>query len=163
MGKRELIYEYEIARAKFMHAINGLEEEDLLISGAVGHWSIKDVMAHLTAWESELITALVRIENGNASIPNIVKIDDIDEWNDEQYEASTQRGLDVIWDDFMGIKKHMVEAIESLDETILMDNRKFPWMEGEALSYLVYENAIWHEEEHAMDILDWREGGEEEV
>ena len=31
------------------------------------------------------------------------------------------------------------------------------WMEGEALSYLIYENAIWHEEEHAEDILAWRE------
>jgi hypothetical protein len=30
------------------------------------------------------------------------------------------------------------------------------WMEGEPLSYLIYENAIWHEEEHAEDIVNWR-------
>jgi hypothetical protein len=30
-------------------------------------------------------------------------------------------------------------------------------MEGEPLSYLVLENAIWHEDEHAADIRAWRE------
>jgi hypothetical protein len=30
-------------------------------------------------------------------------------------------------------------------------------MEGEALEYIIYENAIWHEEEHAQDIQQWRD------
>jgi hypothetical protein len=33
-------------------------------------------------------------------------------------------------------------------------------MEGEPLSYLIAENAVWHEEEHAEDIRAWREAND---
>lgn len=157
MGQKELIDDFRQARERFLAVLDGLEDDDFLRMGAVGFWSVKDVLAHLTAWESELVTALVRIENGNKSVPNIVKIDEIDEWNEERYHESASRSFDVIWDDFLGVGKHLIEAIQALDEDTLDDNRRFPWMEGEALSYLIYENAIWHEEEHAQDIEAWRE------
>lgn len=157
MGKAELVAAYEKARQTFLDAIDGLEDDDYLAVGAVGIWSVKDVMAHLTAWESELITALVHVENNKKGAPNIMKIDEIDEWNAERYHESVSRGLQVIWDDFMGIPKHLSQAIHALDDRTLDDNRKFPWMEGEPLSYIVYENAIWHEEEHAESISQWRE------
>jgi len=51
----------------------------------------------------------------------------------------------------------LIAAIERLDDNLLDNNRLFPWMEGEPLSYLIAENAIWHEEEHAEDIRAWRE------
>ncbi len=157
MGKAELVAAYENARQTFLDAIDGLEDDDYLAVGAVGIWSIKDVLAHLTAWESELITALVHVENKKKGAPNIIKIDEIDEWNAERYHESASRGLQVIWDDFMGIPKHLIQAINALDDNTLDDNRKFPWMEGEPLSYVVYENAIWHEQEHADNIIHWRE------
>ena len=47
--------------------------------------------------------------------------------------------------------------LQGLSDRTLDDNRLFPWMEGEPLSYLVAENAAWHEEEHADDIEAWRE------
>jgi hypothetical protein len=39
---------------------------------------------------------------------------------------------------------------------VLTDARKFRWMEGEPLAYLVAENAFWHEQEHAEQIQEWR-------
>ena len=59
-------------------------------------------------------------------------------------------------DDFHGVHKHLLQVLEELDERILDDNRRFPWMEGEPLSYLVLENSAWHEEEHAENIEQWR-------
>ena len=157
MGQKELVEDYQNARQKLMEVLDGLADDAFLRPGAVGIWSVKDTLAHLTAWESELVTALVRIENGNKGVPRIAQVDDIDEFNEELYRQNTRRGMQVIWDDFMGIKKHLIEAIQALSDKTLDDNRIFPWMEGEALSYLIYENAIWHEEEHADDILTWRE------
>ncbi len=157
MGKRELTEAFQQAREDFLDAIDGLSEEDFLRPGAVGFWSVKDVLAHLTAWESELVTALVKIENGKKGVPNIAAVEDIDEWNAEQYHASAGRQLEIIWDDFHGVGKYLLAAIEALNDKVLDDNRKFDWMEGEPLSYLIYENAIWHEEEHADDIRAWRE------
>lgn len=157
MPKKELIDAYHHARALLLDAIEGLSEDAILQAGAVGYWSVKDVLAHLTAWESELVTALVRIEHKQKGVPKIVEIEDIDAWNQEQYHISASRDLNIVLSDFHGVSKHLIAAIEALDDKSLDDNRVFPWMEGEPLAYLVYENAIWHEEEHANDILDWRE------
>jgi uncharacterized damage-inducible protein DinB len=162
LAKQELIEAFERARDKLLAALDGLSPDDLLRPGAVGYWSVKDVLAHLTAWESELVTALVHIEQGKKGAPNIIAIEDIDEWNEQQYHISASRSLEVIWEDFVGVSKHLIAALQALDNRTLDDNRVFRWMEGEPLAYLVYENAIWHEEEHAEDILDWRESWTED-
>lgn len=156
MPKQALIDDYNQARDTFLEAIEGLSEDDMLRPGAAGFWSVKDIMAHLTAWESELITALVRVEQNKRGVPHIVEIEDIDEWNDQQYRISVRRDLNLILEDFHGVSKHLIATIQALDDRTLDNNRAFAWMEGEPLSYLVYENAIWHEEEHADDIRAWR-------
>jgi uncharacterized damage-inducible protein DinB len=157
MPKANIIADLRAARARLLQALEGLTDEHMLQVGAVGIWSIKDVLAHLVAWEAELVTALSRLEQHKRQPPRIVEIDDIDDWNDEQYHTNVARSLDVVLDDFHGVHKHLITALESLDDRILDDNRRWPWMEGEPLSYLVFENAIWHEDEHAADIRAWRE------
>jgi hypothetical protein len=101
------------------------------------------------------VTGLSTLDRRRA--PHIVEIEDIDEWNLEQYHTSAARPLDVILEDFHGVHKHLIQTIQALDDTSLDDNRRWAWMEGEPLSYLVLENATWHEEEHADDIRAWRE------
>ena len=120
-------------------------------------WSVKDVLAHLASWEAELVTTLARIEQHKQRPPRIIEIDDIDEWNAEQYRQNAPRPLASVLEDFEGVHKYLIQAIEDLDNRTLDDNRVFPWMEGEPLSYLIAENAIWHEEEHADEIRAWRE------
>lgn len=156
MAKSEIIEQIREARGVVLAALDGLSPDHLLRPGAVGLWSVKDTLAHLTAWESELVTALSRLDRPG-SIPQIVKIDDIDEWNEEQYRVNARRGLDVVLEDFNGVHKHLIKAVEDLDEKTLEDVRKFPWLEGEPLWYLIAENATWHEQEHAEEIRKWRE------
>jgi hypothetical protein len=157
MSKADLVADLRASHAQLEQALDGLTDEHMLQVGAVGIWSIKDVLAHLVAWEAELVTALSRLEQHKRQPPRIVEIDDIDEWNEEQYHINAARSLDVVLDDFQGVHKHLIAALEHLDDRTLDDNRRWPWMEGEPLSYLVYENAIWHEDEHTADIRAWRE------
>ena len=63
-----------------------------------------------------------------------------------------------VLEDFHGVHKHLLEAIAALDNRTLDDNRRFPWMEGEPLSYLIRKRA-WHEEEHAADIAPGAQEG----
>ncbi len=156
MPKAEVIEEVKAMRARFHAAIEGLTPDQMHQPGAVGIWSVKDVMAHLTAWEAELVTALSRLEQHKQRPPRIVEIEDIDEWNAEQYHAHARRPLEDVIDDFEGVHRHLIRAIEDLDDRTLDDNRLYPWMEGEPIRYLVAENAIWHEEEHTQDIQAWR-------
>lgn len=157
MPKAEVIADLRAARARLLEAIAGLSDEDMLRVGAVGIWSVKDVLAHLVSWQAELVTALARLDQSGQHVPQIVEIEDIDEWNAEQYRTNAPRALAAVIEDFHGVHKHLLEAVAALDSRTLDDNRRFPWMEGEPLSYLIVENAIWHEEEHAEDIRAWRE------
>jgi uncharacterized damage-inducible protein DinB len=154
--KQEVIEQIRQARQKLLEAVEGLPDDAMLRPGVVGMWSVKDVLAHLSVWESELITALAQLERPK-SVPGIVKIEEIDDWNDEQYRENVRRGLDVVREDFDGVHKHLIKTIEQLDDKTLDDVRKFPWMEGEPLWYLVAENGFWHEQEHADEIRQWRE------
>ncbi|MEW6580613.1 MAG: DinB family protein [Chloroflexota bacterium] len=157
MPKAEVIADLRAARERLLSAIEGLGDDDMLRVGAVGIWSVKDVLAHLVSWEAELVTALARLPQSGGRPPQIVEIEDIDEWNAEQYRANALRSLVAVLEDFHGVHKHLLEAVAALDNRTLDDNRRFPWMEGEPLSYLILENAAWHEEEHAEDIRAWRE------
>jgi uncharacterized damage-inducible protein DinB len=157
MPKSEVITDLRAARATLRQAIDGLSADQMLRPGAVGIWSVKDVLGHLVSWEAELVTALARLEQYQQRPPRIIEIEDIDEWNAEQYSQNAPRALDSILEDFEGVHKHLIQALEALDDRTLDDNQRFSWMEGEPLSYLVAENAIWHEEEHADDIRQWRD------
>jgi hypothetical protein len=160
MPKVTVIEELQAARGALVQAIDGLTDDQMLRVGAVGLWSVKDVLAHLVSWEAELVTTLAQLEQHKLRPPRIVEIDDIDEWNDEQYHTNARRSLDAVLQDFDGVHKHLVQAVEALSDRVLDDNRLFPWMEGEPLSYLIAENAVWHEEEHAEDIRAWREAND---
>ncbi len=156
MAKQDVLEQIRRARGALLTAIEGLPDDALLRPGVVGFWSVKDILAHLTTWESELITALAQLDRPTR-VPEIVKIEDIDDWNEEQYRNNVRRGLDAVMEDFNGVHKHLLKAVEALDDKTLDNVRKFPWMEGEPLTYLIMENAIWHEQEHAEDIRKWRE------
>ena len=156
MTKQELLDEVRQGRAALLDALAGLPDEAMLRIGVVGIWSVKDMLAHLSIWQSELITAFSHLDRPE-HVPGIVDIEDIDEFNQEQYRANARRPLDVILEDFHGVHKHLIKAIEELDENTLNNARKFPWMEGEPLWYLIAENGYWHEQEHAEQIAKWRE------
>jgi uncharacterized damage-inducible protein DinB len=155
MTKQELLDQIRQARAELLAAINDLSADAMLRPGVVGLWSVKDLLAHVTVWQSELITALAGLGRpGNT--PHIVKIEDLDEFNAEQYHINASRGLDIILEDFHGVHKHLIRAVEGIDEKTLNNARRFPWMEGEPLTYLIAENGNWHEQEHARQIAEWR-------
>jgi hypothetical protein len=154
MDKQDLLGELTSARAELLDAIDGLAPDQMVIPGAVGIWSVKDVLAHLVAWESELVTALNNVSKHHP--PHIVLIEDIDEWNEEQYHANAPRPLEAVQVDLESVHKMVLRMVEGLDKKTLFDNRSFPWMEGEPLVYLIEENAYLHEREHAQEIRDWR-------
>ncbi|MFN7210458.1 MAG: DinB family protein [Aggregatilineales bacterium] len=153
--KQAVLEELRRARANLLAAIEGLTPNDMLRAGAVGIWSVKDVLAHLTVWESELVTALAHLDRP-ALVPHIVQIEDIDAFNAEQYRINAPRPLEIVLEDFHGVHKHLLRAVEALDERTLTDVRKFRWLEGEPLTYLIAECAYWHEDEHAEQIRQWR-------
>ncbi len=111
MPKAELLADLRAARERLLSTLEGLSEEDMLRVGAVGIWSVKDVLAHLVSWEAELVTALAHLSQSGGQPPHIVEIEDIDEWNAEQYRTNAPRPLTAVLEDFHAVHKHLPEAV----------------------------------------------------
>jgi hypothetical protein len=155
MNKQDILDEIKAARIELLAAIDGLTPDQMRIAGVVGYWSVKDVLAHIVAWQSELVTALNQVANGR--VPSIISIEDIDEWNEEQYHVNVRRPLEAVLDDLAGVHKMLLRMVADIDPRTLTDNRRFRWMEGEPLWYLIEENGYLHEREHAEEIRAWRD------
>jgi hypothetical protein len=153
--KNELLDILSTTHTDLLDAFVGLSHEQMLQPGVTGVWSIKDLLAHLVAWEAEVVTALNQAQN--RQVPSIIDIEDIDEWNEEQYHTNAARPLDAILADLAGVHKMLHRMIEDLDERILTDSRRFPWMEGEPLWFLIEDTVVLHEQEHTDEIRVWRE------
>ncbi len=52
MTKDELIKKIETEWDNLQAALDGLTEEQMHQPGVVGEWSIKDILAHITAWQT---------------------------------------------------------------------------------------------------------------
>lgn len=59
--------------------------------------------------------------------------------------------------DLEAVHRTLLRTVKGLSERQLSDNRVYPWMEGEPLSYLIAENSHLHERQHAGEIHAWRE------
>src|SRR5258708_19777693 len=79
VNKQEVLDEIRRGRADLLDALAGLPDDAMLRAGVVGIWSVKDVLAHLTVWESELITAPSQLDRPTP-VPQLVQLEDIDKF-----------------------------------------------------------------------------------
>src|SRR5258706_14768338 len=79
MNKTEFLERVRAARQELNEAISGLSADELTQEGAVGGWSVKDVLAHITAWQGEATLAVERVARGEEVGPLIEE--DVDDWN----------------------------------------------------------------------------------
>ena len=68
-GDREgLVSHLERARSELLDSIRGLPEERLTETGAVGEWSVKDVLTHIVSWEEMALPDLARLARGDTPV-----------------------------------------------------------------------------------------------
>jgi hypothetical protein len=115
-------------------------------------WSIKDVMAHLWAWQP---ISIGRMEGGlNERKPDFPKwITDIENWeeNADQVNAATYKNsyekpwLDVHqnWrDGFL----RLLELGSKIPERNLLDGDRYPWLNGYNLAFVLAASYDHHQE-----------------
>src|SRR5689334_20953034 len=95
VSKREFLERMRAARADFNEAISGLTEDQITGDIVAGEWTVKDIVAHLAAWQVEALRAIEQAERGEESGPLIDE--SVDEWNQRRVEERRRLPLvDVI-------------------------------------------------------------------
>ncbi len=163
MNKTELLEELEDARKELFDMLEPLPDALLLAPGVIHDWSIKDILAHLTYWEGQMVTMLFQIQRG-IDRPSYLELNTRpeDEVNQQAYELSKNRAMEQIWQDWLAVRKQTIRRVSELGERDLTDPRRYPWLNDVPLAQWIADATFLHEEEHAEQINDWLDQQEEE-
>lgn len=157
MKKSEILAKLESSREQFLDALEGLSEEEMTTAGACGDWSVKDLLAHLSRWEAELVKLLWELRQSGRSSSELVKPGlDIDKLNAGWHAEARDRALARVLDDFHAVRNQTILRVEAFGERDLSDPKRYPALRGSALEAYIAANTYDHEDEHAADLLRWR-------
>jgi DinB superfamily len=124
-------------------AIYGLSEEQLTQAGAVGKWSVKNVMAHIGRWESvcfEILHNHLQGKQPERDYSQFLALND--EWESELLALSLPQSIEL----FETAHHHLFGFLSSLKPE-QWNGYIRAWVTG----------STWHHyEEHAEHIRTWR-------
>ncbi len=154
MHRDEILKTLRDSRANMEAALAGLSDAQLTDPGAMGEWSVKDILSHLTAWEAEAVTVLAKAKQGRK--PGRIPWADaeVDALNATWYKENRSRPLDRVLADFRGVRAQMLRQVESFTDQDLVEPR--PWFENRALLEMIKAETFEHEAEHLPHVLAWR-------
>ena len=155
MTKDELIQKIESEWNNLQAALDGLTEEQMHQPGVVGGWSVKDILAHITAWQTRLISTLFKAERGVAPETTEGGLS-VDQLNEKFYREMKDRAFEKVWDDLDSSYYQLLGRLETWKEKDLFDPKRFKWMRGEPFERYIAGDSYEHYAEHAQQILAWR-------
>jgi hypothetical protein len=121
--------------------------------GAVGVWSVKDVLAHIAYWERYTVPIVQAAARGET--PDLVADDATERSNASVVAQYYQRSLAAVIADWQQAREDLLEEIEDLKDEDLNDPNRFPWSEGRSLLDRIAGNSFDHEQEHIEQIRAW--------
>jgi hypothetical protein len=135
-------------RAELLGAIGGLDEAALDRKGVVGDWSVKNVLAHIAAWEAWVVEALpTRMTSGATPQEFRQRAEDEDRFNAEEVAEREELTPDEQLMELERTRAELLAYLGGLDAAAL--ERKHPWdsWEGTLPEYLLVALCD-HEAEH---------------
>jgi len=135
-------------RAELLAAIGGMGEAALDRKGVVGDWSVKNVLAHIAAWEAWVVEALpARMTTGATPQEFRQRAEDEDRFNAEEVAEREELTPDEQLMELERTRAELLAYLSGLDAAALA--RKHPWdtWEGTLPEYLL-EALRDHEAEH---------------
>jgi hypothetical protein len=158
MNKAELLNDLHKEYQGWEALLAEIGEARMEESGVAGHWSIKDIVAHLTGWRRRTVARFQAAVRGEPTPPPPwpAHLQSDDEINDWIYEANRDRSVRQVLDDSDQVFRQLATALEALPDDWLEPERSaehFPWLEGQPLSAALLFGHF--HEEHEPDMRAW--------
>lgn len=136
MSKAELLRNLDEENRQWEALLGAIGEARMEEPGVAGHWSIKDIVAHITSWRRRTVMRLQAQGRGEPEPPpywppNLKSDDDINAWF---YEMNHLRPVPEVLAESRHVYQQLRAAIESLPESGLLDPQRFPWLQGQPLT-----------------------------
>lgn len=155
--KEELIATVQTAYDQFEALLASLSEEQMTTPGVNGSWSVKDNLAHLTAWQIYQATRQEATLKGEPEPPDPApNAKSEDEINEYIYQQHKDQPLADVLADFRAAYQRILASTQALSWEAL--NSPFPWYGNDTpLGAYTLGNTAGHYEEHGGFIQRWLE------
>jgi hypothetical protein len=139
--------------------LSGLSEEQITAANFIDALSIKDVIAHLKAWQQRSVARMEAArQNREPEFPQWPpelnpEQEDVDAVNAWIYETHRDQSWVQVHRDWREGFIHFLELGEIIPENDLLDAGRYPWMDGYPLS-MVLTASYEHHQEHLVALLE---------
>ena len=154
MDRAQLLAEMLEGRRRWDATLDRVPRERMSEPAFEGGWSVKDIVAHVAAWER---VAAARLEHGLGRGRALDPLEDLplDERNQRYFEANREAQLDDVIAGELEAWAQLLSIVEALDEADLHDPSRLrlrgdvePWQ-------MIAANSHEHFDEHIPQIEAW--------
>ena len=154
--KSDLLEVIRTQRATLESLFGGLTDSQMTTPGVEAAWSIKDILAHIAAWERLATDRLHAALTGEPLKFPLIKGDaDVDKFNAEVYAKNQGQPLPEVQHEYQAAHAVFMAQIESLEEDFLPKPLPFDWAGKLTAQVVISANTHWHYLEHAEAIEKW--------
>jgi hypothetical protein len=131
-------------RVRLLEAIEPLPDEALLAANAVESWSVVGLLGVLTAWDAEVVTGLMRLEQNKKPEKLLAALSQPAAYDQRAYEDTLTRDLDAVFDDFFRVRRQLEEWLEYFADKDMASPTRYPWLDRSLAE--VISAATWRRE-----------------
>lgn len=154
--RRELVARLAAERSYLLRQLWALDETTLTTRPVSGGWTAKDIIAHVAAWDSLVLSRLRLVGNGRITqIEPLGTGENRDAFNDELYRRYRDSSLKLVLAFALRERSSLLHALSQLNDAELETRFTLPW--GEATSRRDwFEQRYAHDANHAAQLAAWR-------
>jgi hypothetical protein len=140
--------------------LSNLTDAQIHTPQSPSHWTVKDVVAHLWAWQSRTLARVQAAVDGTApqyepwppqfdpEVPE--EPDDLNAW---LYDAYRDRPWAAVYADWQSRYQRIIALAEAIPEPDLTDPARFDWLGTHALGFILRASAHHHAEHRGWLIV----------
>lgn len=147
MDKQTAIKQVEDGQAELNATIDGLDEA-AMTKTFYGDWSVKEILAHIAGWQTEMTGGIERMARGERPTPEGVDYGDADAWNAKFAAAVKSQSASDVAEQARAAYTKFIAAAQSIG-----DDR---FGEGKTINRMLAGTGSEHYAEHLPALRDYR-------
>ncbi len=152
MDKMEFINTLKQAREEWDALMAQISEARMEQTGATGKWSVKDVIAHVTWVEREIVPVMRTYVLAGSELWELSDY----ERNEIVYQRNRDRSLQEIMSDERQAYANLLEAVQTLDDADLNEPQRYRHMPQDWIPWQLFAgNSFDHYRDHMTSLREW--------
>ena len=148
----ELIDLVKNERNNWLALIEQIDQNKMYLPGVSGEWSLKDVIAHITWHENEMVGMIKSHTLQGSDLWNLIT----DERNAIIHEENREKSLEQVLDESNQTYQQLIELLPTLSEEDLTNPENFTGMPPDWHPWtIIADNTYEHYQNHIADVERW--------